>query len=101
MTFLSCRPGGRRPIDKELGEKAFDSFFELERELSELFDKRPIPADLKTGTDGQDLDMYTWVINRYEEKLREFPEDERDAAEDIFWGMVNYLKFHEGDDIGN
>lgn len=43
--------------------------------------------------------MLTRSDEEYEKFLQTLPEDEKDEARDILWGMANYTRFHFGDDL--
>ena len=71
--------------------EGFDLFMEIERKASTLFQK---------GL-AKDEDMNEWVTKEYEKVLSNLSDETtKEALEDIFYGMNNYLKFHFGDELG-
>ena len=78
-------------IDKEFGERIYDLFFQLEREATELF---------RNDYTDKDLDLESWFGRRIEKEVSAFGNPvQRKEAQDILWGMTNYLKFHAGDEL--
>eukprot|EP00094_Tigriopus_californicus_P012667 TCALIF_12245-PA protein Name:"Similar to PAO Polyamine oxidase (Zea mays)" AED:0.06 eAED:0.06 QI:102/0.75/0.8/1/1/1/5/955/188 len=87
---LFYRPG-KKNVEKELGEIGFRLFFDIERQSAELYNQGK----------GKNETLAQWIENKFNEELDKVSDSEdKEILEDILWGMINYLRLHNGDELG-
>ena len=72
-----------------MGKRAFDAFFDVERNLTKLFETN---RHCK-------ISVQEYMDEQLEKKLYDFSPNERPNVQEIFYGMLNYMKFHSGDEL--
>lgn len=76
---------------QKMGEMAFQLFFDIERQSAELYNR----------SEGKNQTLAQWIENKFNEELEHISDpEEREILEDILWGMINYFRLHNGDELG-
>ena len=79
-------PATGRAIDEELGKRAFQEFFKIERELAGLY-KDPLWGKSKKTLEIEMGKAINQCVTTFEGS-----QDDKDILEAILWSMTNYLR---------